>query len=106
MGKGWLPSDEDALRGHRSPSDGTGRALDARNPRIHVHSGGQLSAKLVVQGKQSTEPDERGTGQALLRRAFIREDQESPRLRAFLDGRYWARTSDPQLVELVLSQLS
>jgi hypothetical protein len=22
------------------------------------------------------------------------------------DGRYWARTSDPQLVELVLSQLS
>ena len=25
---------------------------------------------------------------------------------AFLGGRYWARTSDPQLVELVLSQLS
>jgi hypothetical protein len=25
---------------------------------------------------------------------------------AFSDGRYWARTSDPQLVELVLSQLS
>jgi hypothetical protein len=24
----------------------------------------------------------------------------------FLSGRYWARTSDPQLVELVLSQLS
>jgi hypothetical protein len=24
----------------------------------------------------------------------------------FYDGRYWARTSDPQLVELVLSQLS
>ena len=23
-----------------------------------------------------------------------------------VDGRYWARTSDPQLVELVLSQLS
>ena len=30
-----------------------------------------------------------------------------PRLSgAFLGGRYWARTSDPQLVELVLSQLS
>jgi hypothetical protein len=27
--------------------------------------------------------------------------QDPPR-----DGRYWARTSDPQLVELVLSQLS
>jgi hypothetical protein len=25
---------------------------------------------------------------------------------AFMSGRYWARTSDPQLVELVLSQLS
>jgi hypothetical protein len=24
----------------------------------------------------------------------------------FVNGRYWARTSDPQLVELVLSQLS
>ena len=26
--------------------------------------------------------------------------------RGFGSGRYWARTSDPQLVELVLSQLS
>jgi hypothetical protein len=26
--------------------------------------------------------------------------------KAGLNGRYWARTSDPQLVELVLSQLS
>ena len=32
---------------------------------------------------------------------------KAPRLRGFpLGGRYWARTSDPQLVELVLSQLS
>jgi hypothetical protein len=28
------------------------------------------------------------------------------RKQGFSDGRYWARTSDPQLVELVLSQLS
>ena len=27
-------------------------------------------------------------------------------MQGFFDGRYWARTSDPQLVELVLSQLS
>jgi hypothetical protein len=27
-------------------------------------------------------------------------------VQGFFDGRYWARTSDPQLVELVLSQLS
>ena len=32
--------------------------------------------------------------------------QESPAQQGFLHGRYWARTSDPQLVELVLSQLS
>jgi hypothetical protein len=29
-----------------------------------------------------------------------------PAMQAFCSGRYWARTSDPQLVELVLSQLS
>jgi hypothetical protein len=32
--------------------------------------------------------------------------EKGPVSGAFLDGRYWARTSDPQLVELVLSQLS
>src|SRR5205823_7522669 len=32
--------------------------------------------------------------------------KKSPVTRALSDGRYWARTSDPQLVELVLSQLS
>jgi hypothetical protein len=30
------------------------------------------------------------------------EKKKSLVTRAFLDGRYWARTSDPQLVELVL----
>jgi hypothetical protein len=34
------------------------------------------------------------------------EKQKSPVSGAFRGGRYWARTSDPQLVELVLSQLS
>ena len=39
--------------------------------------------------------------------AFTAPENESPRFAgAFLSGRYWARTSDPQLVELVLSQLS
>ena len=32
--------------------------------------------------------------------------EKSPVSGASSDGRYWARTSDPQLVELVLSQLS
>jgi hypothetical protein len=32
--------------------------------------------------------------------------QKPRRSGAFVSGRYWARTSDPQLVELVLSQLS
>jgi hypothetical protein len=31
---------------------------------------------------------------------------ENPALAGPSYGRYWARTSDPQLVELVLSQLS
>jgi hypothetical protein len=33
-------------------------------------------------------------------------NQKPRTIRASEDGRYWARTSDPQLVELVLSQLS
>ncbi len=41
------------------------------------------------------------------RRAIAsREMEKAPLCRAFRGGRYWARTSDPQLVELVLSQLS
>jgi hypothetical protein len=36
-----------------------------------------------------------------------RKRRKPPPLQGFpCDGRYWARTSDPQLVELVLSQLS
>jgi hypothetical protein len=35
----------------------------------------------------------------------IRGDKR-PAKAGLLGGRYWARTSDPQLVELVLSQLS
>jgi hypothetical protein len=31
--------------------------------------------------------------------------KENPRSRRGSDGRYWARTSDPQLVELVLNRL-
>src|SRR5579872_5358880 len=34
------------------------------------------------------------------------QSKKRPVSSLFLDGRYWARTSDPQLVELVLSQLS
>ena len=35
------------------------------------------------------------------------QNDETPALAGVsLGGRYWARTSDPQLVELVLSQLS
>ena len=33
-------------------------------------------------------------------------NEKAPPCGAFRGGRYWARTSDPQLVELVLSQLS
>jgi hypothetical protein len=40
-------------------------------------------------------------------RGVAQTESESPALAGLSgDGRYWARTSDPQLVELVLSQLS
>jgi hypothetical protein len=43
--------------------------------------------------------DEEGTTDEL--------ETQNPRASGgFVNGRYWARTSDPQLVELVLSQLS
>jgi hypothetical protein len=39
--------------------------------------------------------------------AVADEEKKNPPFPAgFGGGRYWARTSDPQLVELVLSQLS
>jgi hypothetical protein len=39
--------------------------------------------------------------------ASVRSNYETPALAGVsVSGRYWARTSDPQLVELVLSQLS
>ena len=46
-----------------------------------------------------------GLGHALAAAAFV--ENESPAFAGLsVSGRYWARTSDPQLVELVLSQLS
>jgi pimeloyl-ACP methyl ester carboxylesterase len=38
--------------------------------------------------------------------AVVWSRNEKPSFAGLSDGRYWARTSDPQLVELVLSQLS
>ncbi len=38
--------------------------------------------------------------------AMFRMVERNPCSHAARNGRYWARTSDPQLVELVLSQLS
>ena len=46
-----------------------------------------------------------GFGEGRERLPFGKQEK-APGSGAFLDGRYWARTSDPQLVELVLSQLS
>ena len=55
----------------------------------------------------------RGTTEARTRRTFLaylarlaRSTKGFPHGQAGQNGRYWARTSDPQLVELVLSQLS
>jgi hypothetical protein len=45
------------------------------------------------------DPCHNATGVAVL-------DNDLRRFAGLFYGRYWARTSDPQLVELVLSQLS
>ena len=52
---------------------------------------------------------DQGHSGATSRLSFVqrRYKEESPASAGLSgDGRYWARTSDPQLVELVLSQLS
>jgi hypothetical protein len=52
------------------------------------------STRLVE--KPRNQPNETG----------LEPGMKKPRASRAFDGRYWARTSDPQLVELVLSQLS
>jgi hypothetical protein len=84
---------------------------DARDVLLGCHHGWILSPK--VKGIHGSGPvDEAACDRAAMidRRCAIRR-RRGERKRAlfpaaFRGGRYWARTSDPQLVELVLSQLS
>ena len=46
------------------------------------------------------------TATVALWKAEVELELPGARALAIQSGRYWARTSDPQLVELVLSQLS
>ena len=65
----------------------------------HLYEGEKRAQANRLEALVQAELDEEGTGDgAVPREGRNQADSE--------DGRYWARTSDPQLVELVLSQLS
>ena len=75
-----------------------GGALFLRTYR-HLYEGEERANANRLQALVQNELDENGTD----------DGEEAPEGLNHADsesGRYWARTSDPQLVELVLSQLS
>jgi hypothetical protein len=65
----------------------------------HLYEGEKREQAKRLEALVLAELDEEGTQDG-------RETPEGLNQAASEDGRYWARTSDPQLVELVLSQLS
>ena len=65
----------------------------------HLYEGEKRANANRLQALIDEELDENGTDDG--EKARERDNQAASE-----DGRYWARTSDPQLVELVLSQLS
>jgi integrase len=65
----------------------------------HLYEGEKRTQANRLQTLVQDALDEEGTTEDL--------EAQNPRAsEGFVNGRYWARTSDPQLVELVLSQLS
>jgi integrase len=65
----------------------------------HLYEGEKRTQANRLQALVQNALDEEGTTEEL--------ETQNPRASGgFANGRYWARTSDPQLVELVLSQLS
>ncbi len=61
-------------------------------------------ATVAAADKHARGSQTRGSDESR-RKVVMASAQPKPDFPA-LSGRYWARTSDPQLVELVLSQLS
>ena len=73
-------------------------------PRSRFRYSVQVTRALIVSRHRVERAGSTAVAPAELR--LQPRQRKSPVSRAFRDGRYWARTSDPQLVELVLSQLS
>jgi hypothetical protein len=65
----------------------------------HLYEGEKREQAKRLEALVVSELDEEGTTDG-------EEPAEGHNQAVQEDGRYWARTSDPQLVELVLSQLS
>jgi hypothetical protein len=81
--------------------------------RLEHSDGGALFHKTYRHLYEGEKREQANRLQALVLEALDKgrttpgEAAQSPRASGgFVSGRYWARTSDPQLVELVLSQLS
>ena len=75
-----------------------GGALFLRTYR-HLYEGEKRTNARRLELLVREELDENGTEDGEVARSGLNQADSE-------DGRYWARTSDPQLVELVLSQLS
>jgi hypothetical protein len=75
-----------------------GGALFLRTYR-HLYEGEKRTNARRLEFLVREELDENGTEHGEVARGGLNQANSE-------DGRYWARTSDPQLVELVLSQLS
>ena len=65
----------------------------------HLYEGEKRKQAERLEALVVAELDEEGTADGEDDRGQVNQADSE-------DGRYWARTSDPQLVELVLSQLS
>ncbi len=78
----------------------TREARDSLLPRNGVQRAARPRPANLPTCSSSGESFLRGFLTSFPRRPFRPRNEKPPRLRGFLNGRYWARTSDPQLVEL------
>jgi hypothetical protein len=73
----------------------------------HLARGSEDLARAKLDAHAASDLGSFGPGSGHALEIFATGENESPAFAGLsCHGRYWARTSDPQLVELVLSQLS
>jgi integrase len=132
----WLRSVEGAVNNDPAAADGSGSVYERFTFHMLRHTAASLMALAGMDPAAAAERLEHSDGGALFHKTYRHlyegeKRNQAKRLEALVlaeldeegtgggeadparvnqadseDGRYWARTSDPQLVELVLSQLS